>query len=102
MHFEGHVGLQFEWDKNKAESNLKKHKTSFDEASTVFDDPLALIFHDEDHSLLEPREIIIGHSLTDRLLLVSFVERTEGVLRIISARLATKKERMDYEEGTKS
>jgi uncharacterized DUF497 family protein len=96
------VSLQFEWDKNKAASNLRKHKVSFDEASTVFDDPLAFIFHDEEHSVLEPREIIIGHSITQRLLLISFTERTDRVLRIISARLATKKERDDYEEGAKS
>jgi hypothetical protein len=93
------MSLQFEWDSKKATSNLKKHKVSFDEASTVFDDPLAFIFDDEDHSKDERLEIIIGHSILNRLVLVCFTERTEDLVRIISARLATKKERKDYEEN---
>ena len=93
------MGLQFEWDKDKAASNLKKHKVSFDEASTVFDDPLAYIFDDEDHSEEEHREIIIGHSILRRLLLVCFTERIENLIRIFSARKATRKERKDYEEN---
>lgn len=92
------MGLKFEWDKKKAESNLKKHGVSFDEATTVFRDPLAAIFDDEEHSDSERREIIIGYSQRNRLLLVSFVERVVNVIRIISARLATKKERKDYEK----
>jgi len=91
--------LQFEWDKKKAAANLKKHKVSLDEATTVFDDPLAYIFDDEDHSEDERREIIIGHSILQRLLLVSFIERVEDLLRILSARLATKREQKDYEEN---
>ena len=63
----------FEWDRNKANSNFEKHGVSFDEARTVFDDPLARIFSDEDHSESERREIIVGHSIFRRLLLVSFV-----------------------------
>ena len=94
------MSLQFEWDKQKAASNLRKHRVSFDEASTVFDDPLAQIFDDEDHSIGERREIIIGHSILDRLLLVYFTERAEDHIRIFSARLTTKKERKDYEEDT--
>ncbi len=93
------MSLQFEWDKKKATSNLKDHKVSFDEASTVFVDPLAYIFDDEDHSLDEHREIIIGHSILNRLLLVSFTERMADLIRIISAREVTKQERQDYEEN---
>ena len=95
------MGLRFEWDKNKAQTNLKKHGVSFDEAVTVFDDPLAYIFYDEDHSDDEAREIVIGQSKRDRLLMVCFVERVVDVVRIISARLATKKECEDYEENAK-
>lgn len=94
------MSLTFEWDKDKASSNIKKHKVSFDEASTVFDDPLAYIFDDEDHSIDEYREIIIGHSIIQRLLVVCFTERAEDLIRIFSARLAIKRERQDYEENT--
>lgn len=93
------MSLQFEWDRKKAASNIKDHKVSFDEASTVFDDPLAYIFDDEDHSIDEQREIIIGHSVLNRLLLVCFTERKEDLIRIISAREVTKQERQDYEEN---
>jgi uncharacterized DUF497 family protein len=93
--------LRFEWDEDKAASNVAKHGVTFDEASTVFGDPLAAIFDDEEHSQDELREIIIGHSVLQRLLLVSFTERGEEVVRIISARKASKSERKDYEEGTR-
>jgi uncharacterized protein len=89
---------EFEWDEEKAASNKKKHGVTFEEAATVFADPLAAIFDDEAHSVEEQREIIIGHSEEDRLLLVSFTERA-GAIRIISARRATKRERRDYEEN---
>jgi len=92
--------MKFEWDREKALFNLRKHKTTFDEASTVFDDPLAIIFDDEVHSNQEHREIIIGHSILGRLLLVSFTERRDESIRIINARQATIKERKDYEENT--
>ena len=92
------MGLCFEWDRRKAIANLRKHGVSFDEASTLFHDPLATIFDDDDHSGDEPREIAVGHSITGRLLLVSFVERTENVIRIISARQTTTHERDDYEK----
>ena len=92
--------VSFEWDADKAALNAAKHGVTFDEASTVFSDSLAVIFEDEEHSVDELREIIIGHSVIQRLLLVSFTERGEDVVRIISARKATKKERKDYEEGT--
>jgi hypothetical protein len=90
---------RFEWDSRKASTNIRKHGVSFDEASTVFDDPLAAIFDDETHSTAEARELIIGHSLTGRLLLVSFAERPGEMLRLISARVATRKEREDYEKS---
>jgi uncharacterized DUF497 family protein len=91
--------MRFEWDPRKAAANLKKHRVSFDEATTVFKNPLARIFYDEEHSAYERREIIIGHSILGRLVLVSFTERAEEIVRIFSARLATKKEREDYEEN---
>ena len=90
---------RFEWHLQKAARNLKKHGVSFDEASTVFNDPLARIFNDPDHSLTEAREIIIGHSVVGRLIMVSFVEQEIGLVRIISARQTTNKERADYEEN---
>ena len=93
--------LTFAWDADKAASNSAKHGVTFDEARTVFGDPLAVIFDDEEHSLDELREIIIGHSVLQRLLLVSFTERGDQVVRIISARKANKRERKDYEEGTR-
>lgn len=92
------MSLEFEWDEDKAAANEKKHRVTFEEAATVFSDPLAAIFDDEAHSEEEQREIIIGHSADNRLLLVSFTERGEAI-RIISARRATKKERRDYEEN---
>lgn len=88
----------FEWDDDKARSNQIKHGISFDEAATVFNDSLARIFDDELHSINEAREFIIGHSIKDRLLLICFAERPKEIIRIISARLPTKKERKDYEE----
>ncbi len=93
------MSYRFEWDNNKARSNIIDHGVSFDEASTVFDDSLARIFDDEQHSIEERREIIIGHSVNNRLLLVCFTERPKEIIRIISARLLTPKERKDYEEN---
>lgn len=89
--------LRFEWDEEKATSNGRKHGVSFEEAATVFANPLAAIFTDETHSEGEVREIIIGHSSAGRLIVISFTER-ENAIRIISARKATKNERRDYEE----
>ncbi len=85
----------------KAAENLKKHGVAFNEAVTVFADPLASIFDDFDHSGEEPRELIIGHSVNHRVILVSFTER-KARTRIISARLATARERRAYEEHTKA
>jgi hypothetical protein len=92
--------VRFEWDPRKAASNIRKHGVSFEEASTVFDDPLAVIFDDIDHSDTEPREIIIGQSVLQRLLLVHFTERIRDLIRIFSARQATPRETKDYEENT--
>jgi hypothetical protein len=88
----------FEWDPQKSASNRRKHRITFPEAISVFFDPLAVIFDDADHSLEEAREILIGHSARRRLLIVCFTERDDTV-RLISARLATKRERKDYEEN---
>jgi uncharacterized DUF497 family protein len=90
--------MEFEWNEFKAATNIQKHGVSFEEAQTVFSNPLAVIFDDEAHSSEEQREIIIGHSRNNRLLLVSFTERSK-VIRIISARLATRTEREDYEQN---
>jgi len=91
------MGPEFEWDAQKAEENLKKHGVAFEEALTVFADPPANIFDDPDHSGDERRELIIGHSAAQRLLIVSFMERGRRT-RIIGAREATARERRDYEQ----
>jgi uncharacterized protein len=93
--------IRFSWDPRKAESNWAKHGVTFEEASTVFADPLAGIMDDEQHSEHEKREIIIGHSKRRRLLLVSFVELGDTI-RLISARKATRTERSYYEEDIDS
>lgn len=92
------MATSFEWDAQKATVNERKHGVSFTEAATVFGDPLAAIFDDPDHSVDEQREIIIGHSDSERLLVVSFAERA-GAIRVISARRASPRERRDYEEN---
>lgn len=89
---------KFEWDAGKAASNVKKHDVSFEQAITVFWDPLAAVFHDYSHSQVENRELIIGHSLNGLLMVVSFTERSAGIIRLISARPATRREKKDYEE----
>ena len=94
------MNLVFEWDRGKAASNLAKHGVPFEEALTVFGDPLALIFDDEDHSIDEQREIIIGHSFHSRLLVVCFTTKDECV-RIFSARKVTRRELMEYEENVR-
>jgi hypothetical protein len=87
----------FAWDPWKGKSNLAKHGVSFDEARTVFDDPLFLVFADPDHSTEEDRFLIMGRSRQGRLLVVSYTERSDTV-RIISARHATRQERKVYAE----
>lgn len=79
--------------------NLKKHGVSFAEAQTVFGDSLARIFDDEEHSFDERRNGIVGHSIKNRLLIISFTERENDTIRIISARETTPKERRRYEDA---
>ena len=93
------MGVQFAWDPKKAVRNIKKHEgITFEEAATIFRDQLAFIFDDETHSEDEYREIIIGYSDRNRLLIVSFTEQ-DDVIRIISARKADAEERTDYEKA---
>ena len=89
--------MRFNWDPAKAASNLKKHRVSFAEATTVFGDPLSMTFYDPDHSTDEDRYIMIGVSSEQRLLVVAHVERNDE-FRIISARPVTRQERQFYEE----
>jgi hypothetical protein len=91
--------MQFDWDETKAESNLRTCHVAFEDATTVFDDPLAVIFYDERHVDNDVRELIIGHAATHQLLVVVFAER-RGVLRIIGARRATPRERKYHDERT--
>jgi len=88
--------MQFEWDREKAKRNYRKHKVSFDEAMTAFYDPLSATFDDPDHSVGEQRLITMGYSPRGRLLVVSHTERIKAI-RIISARLATTQERKRHE-----
>lgn len=90
--------MNFEWEEFKATENLRKHKVSFEEASSVFEDDLSLTGRDPDHSVSEHRYVTFGLSARNRILLVSHTERS-GRIRIISARLATRAERKLYEEG---
>ncbi len=91
--------VQFEWDPAKAARSLAKHGVSFDEASTVFGDPLAATILDPQHSAGEPRFVTIGLSTSRRLIVVAHAER-EDRIRIISARRATRRERRTYESET--
>ena len=91
----------FEWDTPKAARNVKLHGVTFQEASTVFGDPLAITAADSDHSSEEDRFIDIGLSDRDRVIVVSYTERGDTI-RIISAREATSRERHIYEEETRS
>ncbi|MBX7244323.1 MAG: BrnT family toxin [Candidatus Sumerlaeaceae bacterium] len=88
--------MQFEWDRNKAKRNIGKHGVSFDEAATVFYDPLSATFDDPVHSTGERRFITIGVSTQRRLLVIAHTDRGR-VTRIISARRATKGERKRHE-----
>ena len=91
------MGYTFEWNRQKAEDNFKKHGVSFDEASTVFGDPLAMLMPDPDHSVGEKRYLLLGVSNRRRLLVVAFAERPPRT-RLISARRAERQERRKYEE----
>ena len=90
--------LVFEWDGRKARSNLEKHGVSFEEAATVFGDPLSLTIEDPHHSEGERRSIVMGLSVRGRTLVVAHTERGERI-RMISARMATSAERRQYEES---
>lgn len=90
--------MQFEWDREKAQKNLTKHGVSFDEAATLFGDPLAVTILDPDHSHEEERFLTTGLSKRQRLVIVAHTDR-EGRVRIISAREVTAGERSQYESG---
>ena len=91
--------MEFEWDPKKAAKNFRKHRVSFNEAATVFGDPLGTTVADPDHSLAEDRYITVGMSSRRRLLMVAHTERGERI-RIINARELTRAERKAYEEET--
>ena len=88
--------MKFEWDGDKEKRNINKHKISFDEAVTVFYDPLSATFHDPGHSIAEDRFITVGYSSKGRLFVVSHTERGDAI-RIINARPATISERKRHE-----
>lgn len=90
--------FRFEWDPRKAAANLAKHRVPFEEAASVFNDPLAYTFADPDHSVDEERQLTFGVSNSGRLLAVISTERVDA-LRIVSARKATRHERGIYEQG---
>ena len=88
----------YEWDPEKAAGNLKKHRVSFREGTTVFSDPFALTFDDPDHSIDERRFMTIGISIKNRIVFVAHADRGEDRVRILSARVATKTENHAYQE----
>ena len=88
--------MTFSWDARKAAANLRKHKVSFAEAQTAFDDPLAAYFPDV---LFSDRFLLLGHSTSNRLLYVVYAEVKQDSIRIISARKATNHEKVRYQEG---
>ena len=91
--------LEFEWDQSKATSNEEKHGIRFSEATTVFGDPMELTISDPDHSVGEYRFLSIGRSTGGNLLVVSYTEKEENHIRIISARRATRQEQRQYEQN---
>jgi hypothetical protein len=88
--------MRFEWDPEKARRNVAKHGVSFEEAATAFGDPLSLTILDPDHSEEEDRFILLGQTYAGRLVVVVHTDRGENI-RVISARLATRRERKAYE-----
>jgi uncharacterized DUF497 family protein len=90
--------MEFEWDPDKANGNIDKHGISFQEAATVFGDPLSLTFFDPDHSDDEDPHVTFGQASSGRYVIVSHTDR-DNRIRIISARLMTRRERKSYEEG---
>lgn len=93
------MNLQFEWDARKDALNRRKHGVSFEEAATAFGDPRSVSVSDPEHSLEEDRFVLLGRSYRGRLLVVVHTERGDNLLRIISARGATKSERRQYGKG---
>ena len=89
--------MKFEWDDTKAANNIKKHGVTFNEASTVFRDPLAITYADPEHSIGEYCYLTFGRSIMNRLIVVAHSDRNDKV-RLISAREMTRSERKDYEE----
>ena len=89
--------LQFIWDRDKAAANLRKHGVDFEEAATAFGDPLSITIPDPDHSVGEDRLLLVGQSAGGRLLVVAHTERDDEI-RLINARLATRRERETYEQ----
>jgi uncharacterized protein len=90
--------MKFDWNPDKAKTNLAKHQVSFPEAATVFEDPLSITFPDPNHSIGEERWVIIGQSVNGRLLFVAHTDR-DNLTRIISAREVTRREQRIYEES---
>lgn len=90
------MNSEFEWDQEKAEANFDKHGVAFEEAASVFFDPLSITIDDPQHSVEENRAVIIGHSIRQRILVVVHTDRGDRI-RIISARPATRAEKRDYE-----
>ena len=90
--------IAFEWDIDKARANVRKHGVTFEEARSCFYDPRQIAFYDPDHSDDEDREMLIAHSDQGRVLIISYTLRTD-VIRIISARKATKSEENRYAQG---
>jgi uncharacterized DUF497 family protein len=93
------MALRFSWDPRKAAGNARKHGVSFEEAVTAFGDPLSVTISDPRHSESEDRFVLLGLSANSRLLVVVHAERSDDDIRIISARLASRRERTQYEEG---
>lgn len=92
------MAIEFSWNQPKAQANWRKHRVTFDEAATAFDDQRAAIRPDPRHSLGEERWVLLGRSADGRLLAVMFTERDEDCIRLISARRATARERSTYEK----
>ena len=93
------MGMRFSWDPRKAAANVRKHGVSFDEASTAFGDPLSITIPDPAHSDDETRFLLVGQSAVHRMLVVVNAELSETDIRLLSARLASRRERHLYEEG---
>jgi uncharacterized DUF497 family protein len=95
------MSLRFEWDPDKARRNLRKHRLSFEEATTAFEDDRSVTLPDPTHSVGEERFLLLGRTNRGRIVVIAFTERGEDIdtIRVISARLADRGERHDYEEG---